>query len=84
MPSFLTLLLCVCFFVISSAQTRTDDHEPVFPPSQTTTTIDSVQLGKYVEEVFQARDGNYWFSVPGVGLNNYAKRTAAVVHCPGM
>jgi ligand-binding sensor domain-containing protein len=47
----------------ASAQSATDDQEPVAsPPSPTITTIaQSEQIGEYVRGVFQDRDGNHWF-----------------------
>ena len=60
----LSLLICVCFPAVSSAQNTTDVQEPVAsPPSPTITTIaQSEQIGEYVRGLFQDRDGNHWFS----------------------
>ncbi len=47
----------------ASAQNTTDVQEPdASPPSPTITTRDlAEQIGTYVIEAFQDRDGNYWF-----------------------
>ncbi len=64
----LCLLICVCFPVVSSAQhstTARDHAAPIGPylPAQ--------QISEYVREVFQDRDGNFWFGTNGDGVCRY-------------
>ena len=74
--SALHLVLLVALLaspVGASAQSTTDDQEPDDspPPAPTTTSDQAEQIGEYVRGLFQDRDGNHWFSVPGVGVCRY-------------
>ncbi len=62
--SILSLLICACFPVVSSAQSPTGGQEPA-------TRDKGEQISEYVREVFQDRDGVYWFGTNGDGVCRY-------------
>lgn len=56
-------LMCACSSFIASAQDRIDSGEPTGPPVP--------QISEYVREVFQDREGHYWFGTNGEGVCRY-------------
>ncbi len=63
------LLICGCSPVVVSAQQSAGAEQlpgPVAPP--TTTGQQAVQISEYVREVFQDREGVYWFGTNGDGV----------------
>ncbi len=64
----LCLLTCVCFPAVSSAQhpTAARDHAARIGPY-----LPVQQISEYVREVFQDRDGNFWFGTNGDGVCRY-------------
>ncbi len=70
--SILSLLISACFPGLSSAQNSTGGHEPAGPPFlRPTVHAQGEQISEYVREVFQDRDGNFWFGTNGDGLARY-------------
>jgi ligand-binding sensor domain-containing protein len=66
--SVLSLLICACFSVASWAQhstTARDEAAPISPP------VVAPQISAYVREVFQDRDGVFWFGTNGDGVCRY-------------
>ena len=64
LASSLSLLICVCFPAVSSAQSLTLGQEPAARDQ-------AEQISEYVREVFQDRDGNFWFGTNGDGVCRY-------------
>ena len=64
LASILSLLICVCFPAVSSAQSLTLGQEPAARDQ-------AEQISEYVREVFQDRDGNFWFGTNGDGAWRY-------------
>jgi ligand-binding sensor domain-containing protein len=66
------LVICVCFPVDASAQLLSGAQEPAGPPAPPTKARDQpAQISEYVREVFQDREGNYWFGTNGDGVSRY-------------
>ena len=66
--SMLSLLVCAFFPVASSAQHSTTARDQVAPASPY---VAAGQISEYVREVFQDRDGVYWFGTNGDGVCRY-------------
>jgi ligand-binding sensor domain-containing protein len=66
--SILSLLICACFPVVSSAQHSTTAPYQAAPISPH---VAAPQISEYVREVFQDRDGDYWFGTNGDGVCRY-------------
>ncbi len=73
-PLHWTLLVALLASPVGAvAQNTTDGQEPDDspPPAPITTIAQSEQIGAYVVEAFQDRDGNHWFGLGGVGVCRY-------------
>ncbi len=66
--TILSLLICACFPVASLAQHSTTARDQVAPASPY---VAAGQISEYVREVFQDRDGVYWFGTNGDGVCRY-------------
>jgi ligand-binding sensor domain-containing protein len=62
-----SFLICACFPVVSSAYAATAGEQaaPISP------NISAPQISEYVREVFQDRDGDFWFGTNGDGVCRY-------------
>lgn len=70
--SILSVLICACFPAASWAQhptTAPDQAAPISPH------VAAPQISEYVREVFQDRDGDYWFGTNGDGVCRYDGKT---------
>ena len=64
LASILSLLICICFPAVSSARSLALSQEPAAREL-------GEQISEYVREVFQDRDGNFWFGTNGDGVCRY-------------
>lgn len=69
LPSILSLLISLCTPAVSSAQGQALGPPATDPPPAPTEISDEpAQISEYVREVFQDRDGDFWFGTNGEGV----------------